>query len=215
MKKLILVLCFCLIFSGSLSVYASEEFSTKLINVYTQTFEDNGVKKELTNKQYSSYREITIKDELGNVVSMDTRNNYIEQNGEKIYFSISNETTHTFLTLPMSAPILTKWVRIRTDKFTVTFDKYMSNLTIDAIVLVLSRPIGIVTRVVRTMAEGLKAASPPTSKIAYVCHDVYGYRYHLNAIASKRYSMTSQNVVVPGVYYYNPTPYKFPDTGVN
>lgn len=202
-KKIIFLLMSICFLMTSIPVQASEQPTVSVeqaegITVKTTTYDDHQVVK--------------VTDEEGNSAVCDSRNDYVEENGEKIHFSV--ETVADFepvdegkFAVGIEPYALSDWKKIRSYTYTIEFEDKISNLTISAITSLIKVKfimyVGRAASVASLVKATYKKPDLKGKKAFYAKNTVYGYTYQSGREATKRIALDAKKRTIKGTETYS------------
>lgn len=202
-KKIIFLLMSICFLMTSIPVHASEQPTVSVeqaegITVKTTTYDDHQVVK--------------VTDEEGNSAVCDSRNDYVEENGEKIHFSV--ETVADIepidddkFAVGIEPYALSDWKKIRSYTYTIEFEDKISNLTISAITSLIKVKYIMYVGAASSIASMVKAAYKKPDlkgkKAFYAKNTVYGYTYQSGREATKRIALDAKKRTIKGTETYS------------
>lgn len=187
----------------SIPVQASEQPTVSVeqaegITVKTTTYDDHQVVK--------------VTDKEGNLAVCDSRNDYVEENGEKIHFSVETvadiePVDEGKFAVGIEPYALSDWKQIRSYTRTVAFEKAISTLSLNVISAVIKSKfllaVGILSDISSTVKSVYKKADLKGKKEFYSKNTVYGYTYQSGREATKRVGLDAKKRTMKGTTTYS------------
>lgn len=187
----------------SIPVHASEQPTVSVeqaegITVKTTTYDDHQV--------------VEVTDEEGNSAVCDSRNDYVEENGEKIHFSVETvadiePVDEGKFAVGIEPYALSDWKKIRSYTYTIEFEDKISNLTISAITSLIKVKYIMYVGAASSIASMVKAAYKKPDlkgkKAFYAKNTVYGYTYQSGREATKRIALDAKKRTIKGTETYS------------
>lgn len=202
-KKIIFLLMSICFLMTSIPVQASEQPTvsveqTEGMTVKTTTYDD--------------YQVVKVTDEEGNSAVCDSRNDYVEENGEKIHFSV--ETVADIepidddkFAVGIEPYALSDWKKIRSYTYTIEFEDAISKLTIGAITSLIKVKfimyVGRAASVASLVKATYKKPDLKGKKAFYAKNTVYGYTYQSGREATKRIALDAKKRTIKGTETYS------------
>lgn len=202
MKKImVFVLSVIMVFSISYTeVGASEKSST---NKVVQKIGNEEL--EVTEDVHSNYKEVMVTSSKGDVVTFDTRDNFILENGHKIQFSVQMQVNEIEI-MPMKLP---DWRQIRAYTMTIKMEKALDRMTVSAITAFI-RGKGLVlkigkgaTFIAKRLYTRYREKSLRGKKAFYVKTIVYGYIFTTSREAYKKLYQDLNKKSIPDTTTYS------------
>ena len=186
----------------SIPVHASEQPTVSVeqaegITVKTTTYDDHQV--------------VNVTDE-GNSAVCDSRNDYVEENGEKIHFSVETvadiePVDEGKFAVGIEPYALSDWKKIRSYTYTIEFEDKISNLTISAITSLIKVKfimyVGRAASVASLVKATYKKPDLKGKKAFYAKNTVYGYTYQSGREATKRIALDAKKRTIKGTETYS------------
>ena len=202
-KKIIFLLMSICFLMTSIPVQASEQPTvsveqTEGMTVKTTTYDD--------------YQVVKVTDEEGNSAVCDSRNDYVEENGEKIHFSVETvadiePVDEGKFAVGIEPYALSDWKKIRSYTYTIEFEDKISNLTISAITSLIKVKYIMYVGAASSIASMVKAAYKKPDlkgkKAFYAKNTVYGYTYQSGREATKRIALDAKKRTIKGTETYS------------
>lgn len=202
-KKIIFLLMSICFLMTSIPVQASEQPTVSVeqaegITVKTTTYDDHQVVK--------------VTDEEGNSAVCDSRNDYVEENGEKIHFSVETvadiePVDEGKFAVGIEPYALSDWKKIRSYTYTIEFEDKISNLTISAITSLIKVKfimyVGRAASVASLVKATYKKPDLKGKKAFYAKNTVYGYTYQSGREATKRIALDAKKRTIKGTETYS------------
>lgn len=202
MKRImLLVLCIVTVFSMTMNIPAREMGDS-------ETYVVAGIQMKIQTINHDDYSVIKTEDSEGNKASYDTRDDFIIENGKKIYVILKKETTDIESNQDgISSREKTDWRKIRTSTHTIKFERAVTNISIAAITAYI-KPIysigyAAVSEIAQYIKNKYKIGSLKNKKIVYIRTDVYGYIYTISREGYKKYSLDANKKKIGGTTTYS------------
>lgn len=200
-KVMVLILSVIMVFSISyIEIEASEKSST---NKLVQKIGNEVL--EVTEDIHSNYKEIMVTSSEGDVVTFDTRDNFVIENGQKIRFTIQMQENEMEIT-PMK---LSDWKQIRAYTMTIKMEKALDRMTVSAITAFI-RGKGLVlkigkgaTFIAKRLYTRYREKSLKGKKAFYVKTVVYGYIFTTSREAYKKFYQDLNKKSIPDTTTYS------------
>lgn len=202
-KKIIFLLMSICFLMTSIPVQASEQ---PIVSVE----QAEGITVKTTT--YDDYQVVKVTDEEGNSAVCDSRNDYVEENGEKIHFSV--ETVADIepidddkFAVGIEPYALSDWKKIRSYTYTIEFEDAISKLTIGAITSLIKVKfimyVGRAASVASLVKATYKKPDLKGKKAFYAKNTVYGYTYQSGREATKRIALDAKKRTIKGTETYS------------
>ena len=202
-KKIIFLLMSICFLMTSIPVQASEQPTVSVeqaegITVKTTTYDDHQVVK--------------VTDEEGNSAVCDSRNDYVEENGEKIHFSVETvadiePVDEGKFAVGIEPYALSDWKKIRSYTYTIEFEDTISKLTIGAITSLIKVKfimyVGRAASIASLVKATYKKPDLKGKKAFYAKNTVYGYTYQSGREATKRIALDAKKRTIKGTETYS------------
>ena len=155
---------------------------------------------------------VNVTDEEGNSAVCDSRNDYVEENGEKIHFSVETvadiePVDEGKFAVGIEPYALSDWKKIRSYTYTIEFEDKISNLTISAITSLIKVKfimyVGRAASVASLVKATYKKPDLKGKKAFYAKNTVYGYTYQSGREATKRIALDAKKRTIKGTETYS------------
>lgn len=193
-----------LLFISAVNTYAQD----KNIDITRETIAVGNVK--VTVETITSKKNIIVRtsDSEGNTASFNLKDDYIIENGKKIYVETKKEIVNYHQS---KSSIATRkksnWKKIRSFTHTIKFEKAVKNISIAAITAYI-KPIysigyAIVSEIAGYIKNRYKKGNLKNKKLVYIKTDVYGYIFTTSREGYKRYSLDAGKNKISGTTTYS------------